>query len=151
MSTGGSASATWSTVATLASTVEASLDRWLVDTHRIGLTEFRALSHLSLAPNKELRVNDLAQRIGLNPSSTTRLVTRLESKGFVQRDICVDDGRGVYAVISRHGEGLLLEAHTAYEARVRDLLGNLASHFPHLDAQDATVALAQVRDLLGRL
>lgn len=56
--------------------VEASLGKWLDDVYRVGLTEYRALAHLAQAPDKELRVNDLAQRVDLNQSSVTRLVSR---------------------------------------------------------------------------
>ncbi|MEO3796016.1 MarR family transcriptional regulator [Nonomuraea sp. B10E15] len=142
-------SAAWSQVAVFASAVDASLDKWLADTYRLGLTEFRALTFLSQASDKELRVNDLAQRVGLNPSSTTRLVSRLEAKGLARRDVCPDDGRGVYAVIDERAETLLAEVRDSYEARVQELLSKPAIHFPHLDARLVAGALAEVGALVG--
>ncbi|PRB14111.1 MarR family winged helix-turn-helix transcriptional regulator [Microbacterium sp. MYb62] len=138
----------WSRVALLASTIESSLDKWLGDTYRVGLTEYRALGFLIHAADKELRVNDLAQQVGLNPSSITRLVHRLEAKGLVRRDLCADDGRGVYAVIEESGEALLREITPTYELRLHALLTELGAHFPHL-AKDATsAALTQVQALI---
>lgn len=145
---GGEASVAWSRVAVFASAMDANLDAWLADTYRIGLTEFRALGFLSQSPDKELRVNDLAQRVGLNPSSATRLVSRLETKGLARRDVCEDDGRGVYAVIDEPGEALLREVREPYEARIRELLSRPAAHFPHLDAEPTAAALATVESLL---
>ena len=142
-------SAAWSQVAVFASAMDASLGRWLMDTHRIGLTDYRALAHLSQASDMELRVNDLAQRIGLNQSSVTRLVSRLEAKDLTYRDTCPDDGRGVYAVITEQGEALLREVRGAYEERVRGLLGNIGAHHPELDARQVTRALRDISNLVS--
>src|SRR5690625_1551630 len=38
------------------------------------------------------RMADLAQRVGVSPSTATRLVTRLEAKGVLQRCPSPDDG-----------------------------------------------------------
>ncbi|PZP17191.1 MAG: MarR family transcriptional regulator [Brachybacterium faecium] len=139
----------WSQVAAFASAVDASLDRWLMDTHRLGLTEYRALTLLSQEFDKELRIAVLAQKVGLTPSSTTRLVSRLESKGLARRDVCADDNRGVYAVIDEAGETLLREVREPFEARLCDLLSNPAIHFPHLEAQAISSALEEVVSLLS--
>lgn len=141
--------AAWSRVAGFAAAVDASLDRWLAAQHRVGLTEFRALAFVSLAADKELRVNDLAQRVGLDQSSTTRLVSRLEAKGYARRDVCPDDGRGVYAVITDAGEGLVREVRGPYEARVRELLEQSSTHLPHLDVVPLTHAWDEVGSRLS--
>lgn len=144
----GSFSSAWSQVAVFASAVDASLGKWLLDAYRVGLTEYRALTHLAQAPDKELRVNDLAQRVGLNQSSVTRLVSRLEAKNLTRRDICPDDGRGVYAVITEQGEDLIREVRGPYEERVRELLGDLAAHYPQLDASRLSRALSDLGNLI---
>ncbi len=140
----GELSASWARVAAFASAVDATLDKWLADNYRIGLTDYRALSLVSRAPDKELRVNDLAQRVGLNQSSATRLVSRLEAKGVARRDLCEQDGRGVYAVITPEGEALLRDVRGPYEERVRELLERAPAHFPHLDVRRLVQALREV-------
>ena len=146
---GDTASAAWSTVAVFAAALDANLDRWLSETYRIGMSEFRALKLLSQAAEKELRVNDLAQRVGQNPSSTTRLISRLEAKGYAHRDVCADDGRGVYAVIDAQGEELLREVHSPIEERVRELLSRPDAYFPHLDTRKVLAAISDVHDLVA--
>ncbi|WGW12959.1 MarR family transcriptional regulator [Saxibacter everestensis] len=141
-------SSDWSQIAVFAAAVDASLGKWLTERHGIGLTEYRSIAYLSQAPDKELRVNDLAQKVGLNQSSVTRLVSRLEAKGLTNRDICPDDGRGVYAVITEKGEALLRDARTPYEEHIRDLLQNAATHFPHLDARRLSRALSDIGNLI---
>src|SRR5690606_39347504 len=70
----------WARVATFATAVDGALDRWLAEHHRVGLSEYRALGLLVAAPAKELRIAELAHAVGLTSTSTTRLVSRLESK-----------------------------------------------------------------------
>jgi DNA-binding MarR family transcriptional regulator len=145
----GDMSAAWSSVAAFASAVSANLDRWLADTYRVGLTEFRALTLVSHESDKELRVNDLAQRVGLSQSSATRLVSRLEAKGYVRRDVCQDDGRGVYAVITQEGEALVRAARSAYDDRIADLLRHPSAHLPGVDAKQLANALRAIESALA--
>lgn len=137
-------SSDWSRVAVFASALDVSLGKWLADRHGVGLTEYRAIEHLSQAPDKELRVNDLALRVGLNQSSVTRLISRLEAKELTYRDVCPEDGRGVYAVITERGQALLRDAGTAYEERVHELLSEAAVHYPELDVRRLGQALSSV-------
>ncbi|MDO3703401.1 MarR family transcriptional regulator [Micromonospora sp. C28SCA-DRY-2] len=129
--------------------MDASLGKWLMDAYSIGLTEYRALEHLAQAADKELRVNDLAQRVGLNQSSVTRLVSRLEAKDLARRDLCPDDRRGVYAVITEQGETLVRQVRDSYEERVHELLGAVAAHYPQLDASQVGRALAGIGNLVS--
>jgi DNA-binding MarR family transcriptional regulator len=148
MTTGG-ASADWSQIAVFASAVDAGLGKWLTDRYSIGLTEYRAIAHLAQASDKELRVNDLAQKVGLNQSSVTRLVSRLEAKGLTVRDVCPDDGRGVYAVVTERGEALLQEVRAPYEERLLELLRDAETHYPHLDANRLRSAFASIGALVS--
>ena len=93
-----------------------------VSASRTGLTDYRALALLSRASDHELRISDLAVRVGLNQSSTTRLVGRLELKGLVTRDTCPEDGRGVYAVTTKAGLDLAHELATPYSEKLAGLL-----------------------------
>ncbi|GAB2662989.1 hypothetical protein GCM10027088_47020 [Nocardia goodfellowii] len=132
----------------MTSAVDANLDRWLADNYRVGLTEFRALILVSQTSEKELRVNDLAQGVGLNQSSATRLVSRLEAKGYVRRDLCADDKRGVYAVITEQGEALVRSARAPYESRITELLTAASAHFPGVDIKQLGSALREIEALL---
>ena len=112
----------WATVVATVGRIETSLNLWLSQRHGLGLTDYRALALLSRASDHELRISDLAVRVGLNQSSTTRLVGRLELKGLVTRDTCPEDGRGVYAVITKTGLGLTHELTTSYSEKLIKLL-----------------------------
>ncbi|MET7771748.1 MarR family transcriptional regulator [Nocardia sp. NPDC005366] len=141
--------AAWSQVAGFVSAVETRLGKWVADRRGIGLTEYRALIVLEQAPDRELRVSDLAARIGLNQSSVTRMLGRLEQKGFTYRDTCPDDGRGVYAVITDEGADLVGVLRVEYENQVRDLFEKVGDDFPGLDLRGLRAALDTIRALLA--
>ncbi|MFI0717491.1 MarR family winged helix-turn-helix transcriptional regulator [Streptomyces sp. NPDC021224] len=106
--------AAWSGVLALHAYVERQLTQALQRRHGIGLSEFRALECLVDSPAGELRMQDLADKVGLGQSSVTRLVGRLDSAGFAVRDLCPDDKRGVYAVITDAGRERYASARGTY-------------------------------------
>ena len=106
--------AMWGRILTLHAQVEHQLTQVLQRKHGIGLSEFRALECLVQAKDGELRMQELADKIGLGQSSVTRLVGRLFSAGFAFRDLCPDDKRGVYAVITDDGRQRYADARGTY-------------------------------------
>lgn len=117
----------WMQVVQAVHGIESSIEKSLSMRHGISLTEYRALQHLAAARNQELRMQDLAGRLQLNQSSVTRLVERLERLGFTMRDVCPDDKRGVYTVLTEAGRRRLAEAEPDYEEQ---LASALAAHDP---------------------
>lgn len=126
-------SASWTQVAAVVSAVDATLGKWLTDSYGIGLTEYRAVLHLSRAADRELRITELAHKVGLNLSSTTRLVGRMESKKLAFRDTCPDDGRGVYAVVTDRGLDAIKEIQEPFESKIHELLQGVHRQYPQLD------------------
>ncbi|MEV0699156.1 MarR family transcriptional regulator [Saccharopolyspora sp. NPDC050389] len=104
----------WSQVVTLSGRVESGLAKALQRKHRLGLSEYRALCHLANADQGELRMQELADAVGLNQSSASRLVARLETVGLTVRDHCPADRRGVYSVITEAGRELQAAARPTY-------------------------------------
>lgn len=95
--------------------VEAELARVMQTAHGLGLSEYRALAALALAPDSELRMQDLATHLQLNQSSVSRMVERLERAELTVRDLCPDDKRGVYTVLTAKGRERLAAAESDYE------------------------------------
>lgn len=105
----------WLRLIQLVATVEADLVKLLQARHGLGLSEYRALEVLARSQNAELRMQDLAAHLGLNQSSVSRMVERLERSGFTVRDLCPDDKRGVYTVLTKDGRSRLESAQPDYE------------------------------------
>lgn len=142
-------STAWEQVAAMVAAVEATLGKWLMDNYNIGLTEYRAALHLSRTPKRELRITELAYLLGLNQSSVTRLVGRMEGKGLVYRDTCPDDGRGVYAVITEKGMDAVREIRDPYEQKLGEQLRSGVVASPQLDAVGLDRSFELVRTLIS--
>ncbi|NXY95074.1 MarR family transcriptional regulator [Streptomyces sp. BR123] len=123
--------AMWDRVLTLHARVERNLGQALQRRHGIGLSEYRALEDLSQASDGELRMQELADRVGLGQSSVTRLVGRLDAAGYAYKDLCPDDKRGVYAVITEEGRQRYAAARSTY-AEVLSSALNTAGAEPEL-------------------
>ncbi|GAB4590001.1 MarR family winged helix-turn-helix transcriptional regulator [Nocardia sp. IFM 10818] len=96
----------------------------------LGLSEFRALEFLATTPGGQLRMQDLAQVLGLNQSSVTRLVERLHQAQFAHTRSCSDDGRGVYAAITEQGRARYTETRDIYRAMLSAALDEVAEAVP---------------------
>ena len=96
--------------------IEADLGKVLQEQHGIGLSDYRALQILSRSSDSELRMQELASHLRLNQSSISRMVERLERSGLTIRDLCPDDKRGVYTVLTDKGRSRLESAQPDYEA-----------------------------------
>jgi DNA-binding MarR family transcriptional regulator len=97
------------------------LDRELETTHGLPLTQYEVLLHLDRAPEKRLRMSELARSVLLSQSGVTRLVDRLERHGLVAREPCPEDRRVLYARITREGRRRLARARPTHLAGVRAL------------------------------
>ncbi|MDO4631809.1 MAG: MarR family transcriptional regulator [Corynebacterium sp.] len=139
----------WSLIVAAVTDIEARLGKWLVAQHGVGLTEYRAIMQLAEAPERELRITELAERVGLNQSSATRLVGRLESKDLAFRDTCPDDGRGVYAVITDKGVSLVQDLSESYTEKLTDLLNAYTKHGSGPDSQAIRSAFHHLGDMIS--
>lgn len=103
------------------------LDRELRERHDLSLPEYEILVRLSEAPDRRMRMAELAQAISHSRSRVTHTVARLEKDGLVTRSACVSDGRGVEAVLTDEGFARLDDAAHTHVEGVRRLLVDLAS------------------------
>lgn len=105
----------WLKLIQVIANVEAESGKVLQAQHGLGLSEYRALEILARSPDSELRMQELASHLRLNQSSVSRMVERLERGGFTVRDLCPDDKRGVYTVLTDKGRAHLESAQLDYE------------------------------------
>ncbi|MBB5855073.1 MarR family winged helix-turn-helix transcriptional regulator [Amycolatopsis umgeniensis] len=108
----------WGRVLALHGRIEQELAKALQRRHGLGLSEFRALGKLAATGKGVLRMQELAEAIGLNQSSVSRMVVRLEDAGLTERDPCENDRRGVYSCITKEGR----KRHAETEPTYREVL-----------------------------
>lgn len=81
------------------------LDRALQSSHGISGSEFAVLEQLAEArPEHALKMHDLGEHAHVTQSALSRLVARLEADGLVERAMCVEDRRSVFAKLTPAGQ-----------------------------------------------
>jgi DNA-binding MarR family transcriptional regulator len=107
-------------------TLVRELDEELTERHGLPLSSYDVLVQLDEAPEGRLRMSHLADAVLLSRSGLSRLVTRLEKQGLLEREECPSDARGAFASITGPGRKKLAEARATHRAGVRErFLGKL--------------------------
>lgn len=113
------------------------LDRQLRRDADMPHAYYQVLAMLSEAPDRTLRMSQLAEVTLSSPSRLSHAVARLEEKGWVRRERHPVDRRGALAVLTDGGFAALEAAAPGHVAAVRQLL------FDRLDPAQVT-ALAEI-------
>jgi len=109
------------------------LDEELRAEHDLSLAEYDALLSIAEAPERRIRMRQLADRLLLSKSGITRLIDRLVADGLVARDSCLTDARGAEAVLTDTGLARLRLASRTH-------LDGIDEHFlTSLDADEVGV------------
>ncbi len=98
------------------------LDRDLRTQHDLSMGEYEILVRLSEAPDRSIRMAELAAAVAHSRSRVTHTISRLERDGIVRRDQCSSDGRGVSAVLTDHGFSVLEKAAHTHVRGVHEYL-----------------------------
>ena len=131
----------WHNLLQISSRVVREFDRSLDREHRISAREFDVLINLDNAPGGGLRMSELANAALLSSGGLTRLVGRLEERGFVQRVQDTIDARSFHARLTDAGRVRLAEARVTHDAVIHDLFG---AHLSPAEADAMARALARV-------
>ncbi|WP_419873287.1 MarR family winged helix-turn-helix transcriptional regulator [Candidatus Pristimantibacillus sp. PTI5] len=96
----------WLSFTNIQMSINNKLETALQENYGLSLKEFYVLYFLSQTNDKELRLLQLQEMIGLSQSAISRLVGRMEAKscGALQRHVCEDDRRGIYTRMTELGE-----------------------------------------------
>lgn len=126
----------------------AQLDRELQHESDMPLAYYELLARLSEAPDRTLRMHELAVRSTYSASRLSHAIARLEERGWVRRRRCPEDKRGQFATLTQAGFAALDAAAPAHVEGVRTHL------LDQLTAEQVT-ALGTIsralRDHLGSL
>ncbi|MFC5824224.1 MarR family winged helix-turn-helix transcriptional regulator [Nonomuraea insulae] len=103
------------------------LERDLLAAADMPPSYYELLVLLSEAPERTMRMSELAQWTNSKPSRISHAVNKLEDKGWVRREHCADDRRGWLAVLTDEGQDALQEAAPRHVASVREHVIDLLS------------------------
>jgi len=124
------------------------LDRDLKTRHGLSMAEYEILVRLSEAPERRLRMAELADEASQSRSRLSHTVSRLECKGLVARGTCGADKRGVNAELTDEGFALLAKAAVDHVATVREFFVDV------IDPSDLAAigrAFAAVSEQVGKV
>lgn len=122
-------------------TVPRALDADLLDGPGLSLSEYTALMHLSEAPDRRLRMSELAAACAISISGMTRIANRLEERDLLRRERCPSDGRAWNAVLTDAG---LLRLRQAWPTHLASVRRHLLDHLQALDLPALTAALQRI-------
>ena len=117
------------------------LDVALRASHGLGMHDYWVLAMLSEAPDRSLRMMELARRSQVSPSRLSHTVGRLEQRGWVVRVPSPTDRRGQTAQLTDAGLAVVVAAAPEHVAQVRRLV------FDALNPEQVA-SLSQLTDLL---
>jgi DNA-binding MarR family transcriptional regulator len=112
--------AAWRTFLRAHASVTRRLEAELIAEHDLPLASYDVLVQLSEAPERRLRMTELADRILLSRSGLTRLADRLERDGLLTREACPSDARGTLAVLTEAGLDRLRSAWPTHRRGVSE-------------------------------
>ncbi|MFG2055254.1 MarR family winged helix-turn-helix transcriptional regulator [Micromonospora sp. NPDC048930] len=96
-----------------------TLDRELQRDAGMPHAYYEILVRLSEAPERRLRMSELADSTGSSRSRLSHAVSRLEAAGWVRREDCPTDRRGQIAVLTDDGFATLAAAAPGHVEGVR--------------------------------
>jgi DNA-binding MarR family transcriptional regulator len=109
----------------------------------IPLTWYDVLIELYEAPDRRLRLHELARAVVLSRSTLTRTVDRLEGAGLLRREPDPTDRRGAFAVLTDEGLEAMRQAWPYYAQAIVD---TFTRHLSEDEASVLTEVCARVRD-----
>lgn len=117
--------------------IAAATDRQLKHDHDLSGDDYEVLVRLSEAPERRIRMSELATSVRNSPSRLSQRVDRMAARGLVGRDRCEEDGRVWWVVLTDEGFAALEAAAPSHVEEVR------RQFIDRLDASDVD-ALARI-------
>ena len=90
----------------------------LMDAHGVSLNEAMVLCSLG---GECVTASVIAERTGLRPSHTSKVIGSLEDQGYLMRELGKQDKRQIYLSLTNEGK-VCLDRIKAYQFEVPDLL-----------------------------
>ena len=112
--------AAWRAMLLAQSRAVRAIERDMEAAGAIPLGWYDVLLELNAAPDRQLRMQDLAARVVLSRTRVSRIVSELEDDGLVERRTDPDDGRAALATITRAGRAALKRAAPVYLAGIEE-------------------------------
>ena len=88
--------------------------------HDISMADYEVLAQLSEAPDRRMRMSELADVAMISRSRLSHRIKVMEKSGWVKREACPIDKRGYFAVMTPKGWKAIVAAAPDHVASVRE-------------------------------
>lgn len=112
----------WQSLIRVVLSLPVVLDRDLQQREGVSHFEFSLMARLSEAPERRLRLTDLARETGSTVTRLSRAVTRGEVEGWIAREPDPADGRATLVMLTSTGFDRLAALAPGHIAQVRHLI-----------------------------
>lgn len=113
-----------------------------LDQHDLSMADYEILAQLSDAPERRMRMAELAEIAMLSRSRLSHRMKVMEEAGWVRREACPDDKRGFFAVMTAKGWKAIVAAAPDHVASVR-------SRFVDKLSKADQIVLAEIFERVG--
>lgn len=135
----------WLSLIAVAELLPVALDAQLREDSDLTNVEFRVLSALKQSPHTTMRAGELARILSSNMPRVSKVITRMEERGFVTRKTVAGDRRAVDVVLTQAGRKALIHALPGHLDYVR------ATVFDHLSERELRTLGDALEPLMQRL
>ncbi len=90
-----------------------------LDRHELSMADYEVLAQLSDAPDRRMRMSELADVAMLSRSRLSHRIKVMEKAGWVKREACPIDKRGYFAVMTAKGWKAIVAAAPDHVESVR--------------------------------
>lgn len=112
----------WRHVVGLFMTLPSAMDSDLQRNAGLTMYEYQVLAALSEAPDRTLKMSDLAYQANSSLSRLSHLISRLEKRGWVTKRPCENDRRASTVVLTAAGEEKIRGAAPGHARLVQELV-----------------------------
>jgi DNA-binding MarR family transcriptional regulator len=113
--------------------------------HDLSMADYEVLALLSDAPERKMRMSELAQLAMLSKSRLSHRIKVMEGVGWIKREACPNDKRGYFAVMTDKGFKAIAKAAPDHVESVRS---RLLDHLTVKDQEDVTRIFDRVTNKL---
>ncbi|CAB4533633.1 unannotated protein [freshwater metagenome] len=123
-----------------------ALDNDLED-HDLSMADYEILAQLSDAPDRKMRMSELAEIALLSRSRLSHRMKVMEKAGWVKREACPSDKRGYFAVMTAKGWKAIVAAAPDHVNSVRN---RFVDHLSKADQDALAQILSRIEDSLRK-
>ena len=115
--------------------------------HDLTMADYEVLALLSEAPDRRMRMSELAELSMLSKSRLSHRMKVMEKIGWVKRQACTSDKRGFWAVMTEKGWKAIVKAAPDHVNSVRN---RLIDHLTTKDQEDISKIFERVQAKLRK-